>query len=252
MSTDDTELELRERLGRVWRESAPANSDVVELRARLLRRGRRPRRSRRKMIAVGIVQGLMFGGATLAAAAWVAGIPMPVFGHRASVSVPAQVESAPRRSPAPVAGDVVVVPVPAGDVPTAAFDDQVAPAHHDEPKRARPQNSPAVAPSSVAATTENAAPAESAAPPENAAGGPWARVAEALSNKDYARAEQSLGELTVSTDPTTRDAAELARAELRIARGQGGSLRPDVERLSQTGATALIRRRAARLLERLP
>ena len=78
--------------------------------------------------------------------------------------------------------------------------------------------------------------------------GAWARVAQALRDHDSAKAEKALDELARSTDQKTRDAAELARAQLRVAEGRG-TARGTLERLAASGATPAIRRRASELLE---
>jgi hypothetical protein len=81
--------------------------------------------------------------------------------------------------------------------------------------------------------------------------GPWAIVASALEHGDKPKADRALRELSSSGDPLTRDAAELARAQIWIADGNGESFRTTLVRLSQYGQSPLIRRRAAELLGRL-
>ena len=76
----------------------------------------------------------------------------------------------------------------------------------------------------------------------------WHDAARALEQNDHARAERALAELGASPDQPTRDAAELARAQLWVSRGKPDQARPVLERLALRGATPLIRRRAAEIL----
>jgi hypothetical protein len=68
---------------------------------------------------------------------------------------------------------------------------------------------------------------------------------------DYAAATQAFDTLAASSDPKTRDDARLARAQLWIATHQAGRARTELEDLSTTGATALVRARAADALRAL-
>lgn len=77
--------------------------------------------------------------------------------------------------------------------------------------------------------------------------GPWAVVAAALERGDLAGADRVLEALSASDDGMTRDAAELTRAQIWIAAGKGESFRHTLMRLSESGHTPLIRRRAKRL-----
>jgi hypothetical protein len=78
----------------------------------------------------------------------------------------------------------------------------------------------------------------------------WARAAAALREDDFAAADRAFDELGHSSDPATRDAARLARAQLWISRGREAAVRPVLEQLAQSGATALVRERAAEFLYR--
>jgi hypothetical protein len=78
----------------------------------------------------------------------------------------------------------------------------------------------------------------------------WARAAEALRREDFAAADQAFGDLERGGDGPTRDAARLARAQLWIAHGRGAAARAVLEDLSTTGATPLVRQRAAECLGR--
>jgi hypothetical protein len=78
----------------------------------------------------------------------------------------------------------------------------------------------------------------------------WARAATALREDDFDAADRAFDELGRASDATTRDAARLARAQLWISRGRGAAVRPVLEQLAQSGATALVRQRAAEFLNR--
>jgi hypothetical protein len=262
--TDVSDVARRRRLAEVWRASAPSRDEIVQLRARLERRSRRPRASRGKVMIVALVQGAFFGVATLAAAAWIAEKTLP---HSSIATVASSSSPAPARAPrGSTRMGTVAEPPPAltANTAIAAFDDVATEARSfgkgdtvrasaggkartngvqaliGRPPTARP----------MASEMPPAAPASSA--PTPASDGPWVRVAEALSERDWTAADRALNELSANGDPATRDAADLARAELLIARGEAGSLRPLVERLARSGATGLVRTRAAALLERLP
>jgi hypothetical protein len=78
----------------------------------------------------------------------------------------------------------------------------------------------------------------------------WARAVEALRRDDFDAADQAFDELRRSPDAPTRDAARLARAQLWIAHGWGAAARPVLEDLAASGATSLVRQRAAEFLAR--
>jgi hypothetical protein len=78
----------------------------------------------------------------------------------------------------------------------------------------------------------------------------WARAAEALRSDDFVAADQAFNQLGHDSDAATRDAARLARAQLWIAHGRAAEVRPVLEDLASTGATALVRQRAAEFLNR--
>jgi hypothetical protein len=78
----------------------------------------------------------------------------------------------------------------------------------------------------------------------------WARAAVALREDDFNAADSAFDELGRAGAPATRDAARLARAQLWISRGREAAVRPVLEQLARTGATALVRQRASELLDR--
>jgi hypothetical protein len=256
MTQSDPDVVLRERLARVWRASAPMASEIAELRGRLASTPKRPRRARGKMIAAALIQGLMFGGATLAAAAWMAGHVPRFVHHGAGTSLePALAARNPSAGSAAhehaVAFDVAgsAGPLPHASVPESeGAPRHFSPTPHDVRKVPEARRSPGEA--TILPSEES--PVDVASASTTSPEGPWKRVARALSVSDWTRADQALSELSSTADPATRDAADLARAELRIAHGEGTALRPELARLARSGATALIRKRAARLLQRVP
>jgi hypothetical protein len=78
----------------------------------------------------------------------------------------------------------------------------------------------------------------------------WATAAAALREDDFDAADRAFDELGHAADPATRDAARLARAQLWIAHGRETAVRPVLEQLAESGATALVRQRAAEFLYR--
>jgi hypothetical protein len=80
----------------------------------------------------------------------------------------------------------------------------------------------------------------------------WVRAADAQRRDDFAGADGAYSELCESTDPGTRDAARLARAQLWIAHGRGDKVRPVLTDLAARGTTQLVRQTASECLSRLP
>jgi hypothetical protein len=78
----------------------------------------------------------------------------------------------------------------------------------------------------------------------------WARAAEALQRGDFQAADGAFAELAHAQSSTTRDAAELARAQLWILHGRAAAVKPVLERLATVGSTPLVRKRAAECLAR--
>jgi hypothetical protein len=266
LSPDSITTEQMQRLAETWRESAPSVADVRSLRVRLAAR-RAPTRSRFRVLALALAQGFVLGGVTLAAAAWV-GHALPSFERLGSSEPKRTSEPPPRAHGRGGPGSLAAGSVrrPSGDVPAvAAFGDMTPdPARVPFEMPSVPSTTPArgYGVSRSAARRAERPGAEAMAPPPTEShpaeespqvnsDGPWARVAQALSASDWLRADKALLELVATADPATRDAAELARAELWIAHGHGAALRANVERLAASGYTPLIRKRAARLLERL-
>ncbi len=79
----------------------------------------------------------------------------------------------------------------------------------------------------------------------------WRVVATALRENDTARAREVLSKLSKSADPSTRDAAALARAQLDVADGKLSSARAVFERVARQGTTSQLRAQAQRSLRQL-
>jgi hypothetical protein len=260
--------ERHRRMAEVYRADAPTESEALRAHVRLAARTRRAPPPLARVWTLGLAQGFVAGLVTLAAASFVGAKVLPRL--TTFWSADTAVARSPRAAPAAKKGPTQ--PAPRRDAPgtPAAFDSppnvafpeanaDLAPAAAGSARADRPRSSK-VAPRPVADTPSRSqaavpvVPAPSAAAPGSEApntGAAWTHVAEALAAQDYDRAEAALKGLAANGDPATRDAASLSRAELWIARGSGGAVRHDVERLSREGRTPLIRRRAAELLSRI-
>jgi hypothetical protein len=138
-------------------------------------------------------------------------------------------------------GPVAAVPAPA-KAPAAPKQNRAAPSANGapaEPKEAAPAPLPAEPPAGAAA--------ESASPKVQAA---WVRAADAQRRDDFSGADSAYNELCDATDPSTRDAARLARAQLWIGHGRGREVRSVLVDLASRGATQLVRQTAQDCLSR--
>jgi hypothetical protein len=156
-----------------------------------------------------------------------------------ALDVPAPTES-------PEAG-IAQAPPPA-EVPVDALP-QAPPLPPSPP----PTSAPAVVRHAV--TAPPAPQAVSQEPPSRTDGpapSPWVVAAAAMRSGDYGAAEAAFNQLARSPDPSTRDAARLARAQVLVARGRVAEARPELRDLSIDGATPLVRKRAAEALDALP
>jgi hypothetical protein len=79
----------------------------------------------------------------------------------------------------------------------------------------------------------------------------WKAVAEAMRDGDTRRAREALDRLSASNDGRTRDAADLARAKLDVARGDLSSARAVFERVAREGRTPQLKAQATRALGQL-
>lgn len=82
--------------------------------------------------------------------------------------------------------------------------------------------------------------------------GSWSQAAKALREGDERGATRAFSTLAHSEDPVTRDAALLARAQLDVAAGRREEALPLLRFLSLHGATELVRRRAAEVMNAPP
>ncbi len=78
--------------------------------------------------------------------------------------------------------------------------------------------------------------------------GAWERAASAMRQGNERAAISALTEISQSADPSNRDAALLARAQLDMAAGRRGPALAALRNLASTGATAFIRQRASEIL----
>lgn len=77
---------------------------------------------------------------------------------------------------------------------------------------------------------------------------PWTGATSRPSFSLPPAAERALHELAESSDRNTRHAAQLALAQLRVAKGRGAEAKLVLQQLAATGATPTLRKRAADLL----
>jgi hypothetical protein len=263
----------RERIAACLLESMPTDDEIERVRRRRKLRAA-PRRQTRGLV-VALVYGVVLGLASAAAAAFVAdGLtaldPPPRADRPETPRVAAASRAISARSPRRTPAAAAVQSAPA----TVAFP-ELAPEPVDRPAALSPAPKPrsvaaasararasehrlrpvpvppAPAPARAGAAVPAAPSVASLAPLTSEASGPWERAAKALAAGDWNGADKALTELDRSDDVHARDAATLARAQLRITQGRGAEVRPALERLASGGATPLIRRRAAALLDSL-
>ena len=113
---------------------------------------------------------------------------------------------------------------------------------------ARAPNAPSVALPRSAASSGVAAGTRSAS---TTSASEWQRAAAALQSGNLSAAEAALTKLAQSDDPSDRQAAELARAQLLVDRGRVAEATPTLQRLAREGGSAVIRSQAASLLRSL-
>lgn len=236
-----------------FRASMPSDDEVRRAQRRFARFGLGARRSGPRMLVLALVQGFVIGVTTLATAAFIGDRIVAPRSEPRSVppapSVPRRAPSAPSPRVAPYAVESKVMESPvASPAPPAEAKRSAAAMPRLEPPA---QSTVLPSPTTPAATEPVPPVSDSEAGGLGRRDGPWAIVATALEHGDRATADHALKELSSSSDGLTRDAAELTRAQIWIAGGNGESFRSTLVRLSQYGQTPLIRRRAAELLGRL-
>jgi hypothetical protein len=94
-------------------------------------------------------------------------------------------------------------------------------------------------------------PASAQLPSAGSESGTWARVARALRDQDPTAAERALRQLIQEDDVETRQAAELALAQLQVAQGREEDAKTVLEKLSRSASAPIVRSRAADLLRQI-
>jgi hypothetical protein len=254
--------ERARRVALVLRAEEPSRAEVLAAHARFVSRRRRARTVRAVPFALGFVSLLLSAFALAAGVRFVAThdilrVLAPSLATPA-VDVPApRTRGAARRlrtgNPAmpPAADDDVAVepelspsaesalpPVPVVEVPAVvpAPSAAVVPPPTRTPASGRTSHAPTPPP-----------PAPSAAPQTGdvvEVVSPWTVAAKAMRAGDYVAAERAFGQLANGSDPQQRDEARLARAQVWLAQGRASDARPELEALSASGATPLVRQRA--------
>lgn len=240
------DVERMRRIAATWQAQQPTRQEVAAARARFATRARAGRQARVApgVVAVAIVltgaaafastRVIAFRAARLAVVAaerdssFVEGRAKPAVAKRRS-ALPPKLPSKDDTTP-PASSDAVVA---VEDLPVARLPlpPQALPA---PPKVALPEVRPSASPLSGKPVSG------------------WIDAAAALRAGDYARAEQMFGEIARSADTRTRDEARLARAQVWLAQGRRSEAEPELEDLAGSGATPLVRQRAAQAIDALP
>ncbi|HVU04057.1 MAG TPA: hypothetical protein VHE30_19995 [Polyangiaceae bacterium] len=246
------ERERLRRLVSVHRAAMPRDEEIHEARMRSLRRRVVTRGPGNKLLVAALVQGFVLGVVVLASAAFVAHRFETRHERRAILPAPVPVAATLPRAfhPAPRPSAAEPAPAPPPREPVTFEAAPVPPRREPVTSEATPGVVPSAAFVGREAPLEVRRGGEGSAAGDSDADGPWQRVSRALSHGEIAEADRHLVALARSSDGATRDAAELARAELWIAHGRAAEFRAVVQRLAEHGATALVRKRAAALLSR--
>jgi hypothetical protein len=277
--TDPTTVERMRRVVRTWRALEPTEAEVRAARVRVQvgPRGRRPWRAIPGAVALAIlvaasvafgggltVWRTVFGDAHRVDGPSVVPRSLPAAGSAGSsflVGTASAIASAvapeiemPRSSP--VATRAKSVSPSAESASSSAAPPLAARAAvvaQPEPNRGAPGGA-LPSPTSLAADGPSGGSAESssAAPFASQGASGWTAAAEAMRAHDYGRAELAFDALARSPQPRTRDEARLARAQVWLAEGRTSEARPELVSLAETGATWLVRQRAADALRALP
>jgi hypothetical protein len=238
------ETERLRRAAQVWTPLQLGRADMLRLRLRTLKALRRPRRSARQWRGIGlaVVGVLIIGGGAFAAGLSIRttqGGDTLTWPAAVAQTQPAQTRDGQHQR----AAEVFEASEPELEL------EAVAPSL--EPSPAPPSDSLAAMPARETDQDKRQQPRREAGERQTASqreAPRWLEAATAMRDHDAPRAEVALRALESSEDPITRDAASLALAELWIKGGQVTRARPLLVRLSASGATPLIRRRAAALL----
>ena len=219
--SEEIALERGRRMALVWRKDVLQPSELAAMRGRLLRARQRHAVASRRLLALAI--------AAIALLAWGAWAAQSTLRARAPVH-PAIVPPAASR----LHSMLRPAHTPEPSEPVVALDVYALPLINEP---ARP--------------TASAHAQSSAEQPEPRRRAAWTRAAEALNRGDTEAADKALEELTAEGSEESRDAAWLARAQTWVASGQPERARPVLIKLAASGATPLIRKRAAQTLSRM-
>jgi hypothetical protein len=238
------EVERMRRIAASWHAEEPTRHEVAAARMRFATRARAGRQAR---VAPGVVAAaiVLTGAAAFASTR--------VIAFRARLAVAAAERDSPsvegRSKPAVVKRRSALAPkLPSKDDTTPPASSDAVVAVEDLPV-ARPALPPQAPPAQPRAASPER---PSASPPSGKPGTGWIDAAAALRAGDYVRAEQMFGEIARSADARTRDEARLARAQVWLAQGRRSDAEPELEELAGSGATPLVRQRAAQAIDALP
>ena len=230
-------VERTRRLSRIWETMEPTDVELAAARSKFVvaRRGRRG--------GATAAPGAIVVAVSLAAAAASAAVRISVIHLAARTQGPATSEPPqsppPRSNPVPTKIAVARAESPAAPEVSVEMIAPVLPAAAVRASNAaRPPPFVALGPSTAA---------------EGQAGSrrAWLEAASAMRVGDLERADVAFGELALSPDAHTRDAARLSRAQLWIARGRGDDARRELGDLARAGATTQLREAAAAALDGL-
>lgn len=222
------QLEQLRRMREHWTPGPLTQAEILRLRLRLSSGAASAGAVRRRFVPIYAVAALLLCGGVAGATSYVWRGSLPANALAENVDSSGLRETAARAKRA-------VAPLPPPALPSAQEPTGEAAAEHggvgDAAGSARP-------------TRPSLAGARAAADPR------WKDAADALKDGNSARAERAFQGLSGSGDARTRDSARLALCELWLEQGQEGRARAELRRLSQQGATPLVRRRASELLAR--
>jgi hypothetical protein len=237
------EVERTRRIAAAWHAEEPTREEMAAARVRFATRARTGRQAR---VAPGVVAAaIVLTGAAAFASTRVIALRTARLAVAAAERDPSGVEG---RSRPPVVKRRGVLPSKDDTTPLPASSARVV-AVEDLPV-ARPPLAPQALPVQPRVASPEVRP--SAPPPSGKLGSGWIDAAAALRAGDYARAEQMFGEIARSPDARTRDEARLARAQVWLAQGRRSEAEPELEDLAGSGATPLVRQRAAQAIAALP
>ncbi|HEX8796166.1 MAG TPA: hypothetical protein VF765_34690 [Polyangiaceae bacterium] len=232
-------VERARRMRETWLAVEPTGAEIAAARAKMMRA--KVARRRRRVVPAAAAFAIV-----LAAATAFAGVTSGVL-RRVLASMHALAPAAPAAvTGAPTAGSAA----PAMRAATTAMTASAPPA---EPATIDPETLP-IATDPVPTAAVRAVGSGSTAPTGSGMTRPtggWGAAAEALRTGDYATADRAFGDLSASPDARTRDEARLARAQVWVAQGRTAEARRELAQLAASGATPLVRTRAADMMRSL-